>query len=180
MSDQDDLNNAPKPPAARKSRKPRAPSATTDAASMDDAEPKTPRPRQPRMPKFIEELATPEELTPEAPSALPEERALEPLPNRAIILLDSQGQPFARRGAYKEAPVVIDALPKHVPAAFLAIEDRRFYHHIGVDFRGMARAARANAKAGRTVEGGSTITQQLAKNAFLKPERSCVARPRRR
>jgi penicillin-binding protein 1A len=104
--------------------------------------------------------------------ALPISRALEPLPNRAIILLDSQGQPFARRGAYKEAPVVIDALPKHVPAAFLAIEDRRFYHHLGVDFRGMARAARANAKAGRTVEGGSTITQQLAKNAFLKPERS--------
>jgi penicillin-binding protein 1A len=104
--------------------------------------------------------------------ALPISRALEPLPNRAIILLDSQGKPFARRGAYKEAPVVIDALPKYVPAAFLAIEDRRFYHHLGVDFRGMARAARANAKAGRTVEGGSTITQQLAKNAFLTPERS--------
>lgn len=105
-------------------------------------------------------------------ASLPISRALEPLPNRALILLDSQGKAFARRGAYKEAPVVIDALPQHVPGAFLAIEDRRFYRHIGVDVQGIARAMRANAKAGRTVEGGSTITQQLAKNAFLQPERS--------
>src|SRR6478609_56791 len=62
-------------------------------------------------------------------ASLPISRALEPLPNRALILLDSQGRPFARRGAYKEAPVVIAALPRHVPAAFLAIEDRRFYRH---------------------------------------------------
>jgi penicillin-binding protein 1A len=105
-------------------------------------------------------------------ASLPISRALEPLPNRALILLDAQGQPFARRGAYKEAPVVIKALPKHVPAAFIAIEDRRFYHHIGVDFGGLARAAWVNFRAHRTVQGGSTITQQLAKNAFLKPERS--------
>jgi penicillin-binding protein 1A len=105
-------------------------------------------------------------------ASLPISRALEPLPNRALILLDDQGKPFARRGAYKEAPVSIKALPRHVPAAFLAIEDRRFYHHIGVDFGGVARALVVNAKAGRTVQGGSTITQQLAKNAFLKPERS--------
>jgi penicillin-binding protein 1A len=105
-------------------------------------------------------------------SSLPISRALEPLPNRALILLDAQGRPFARRGAYKEAPVTIKALPEHVPAAFLAIEDRRFYRHIGVDFQGMARAMVVNAKAHRTVQGGSTITQQLAKNAFLTPERS--------
>jgi penicillin-binding protein 1A len=105
-------------------------------------------------------------------ASLPISRALEPLPNRALILLDNQGQPFARRGAYKEPPVVIKALPPYVPAAFTAIEDRRFYHHIGIDFRGMARAAWVNHRAHRTVQGGSTITQQLAKNAFLKPERS--------
>ncbi len=105
-------------------------------------------------------------------ASLPISRALEPLPSRALILLDNQGRPFARRGAYKEAPVEIRALPSHVPAAFIAIEDRRFYHHIGVDFRGAARALVVNAKAHRTVQGGSTITQQLAKNAFLKPERN--------
>jgi penicillin-binding protein 1A len=105
-------------------------------------------------------------------ASLPVSRALEPLPSRALILLDDQGQPFARRGAYKEAPVVIAALPRHVPAAFVAIEDRRFYRHIGIDFQGAARALLVNAKAHRTVQGGSTITQQLAKNAFLTPERS--------
>ena len=105
-------------------------------------------------------------------SSLPISRALEPLPSRAIILLDNQGQPFARRGAYKEAPVVIKALPPHVPAAFLAIEDRRFRHHLGLDLVGIVRASMVNLKAHRTVQGGSTITQQLAKNAFLEPERS--------
>jgi penicillin-binding protein 1A len=105
-------------------------------------------------------------------SSLPISRALEPLPSRAIILLDNRGQPFARRGAYKEPPVVIKALPRHVPAAFLAIEDRRFYHHLGIDLVGVTRAFVVNTKAHRTVQGGSTITQQLAKNAFLAPERS--------
>ena len=105
-------------------------------------------------------------------SSLPISRALEPLPSRAIILLDNQGRAFARRGAYKEPPVVIKALPNYVPAAFTAIEDRRFYHHLGIDPIGITRAFVVNTKAHRTVQGGSTITQQLAKNAFLKPERS--------
>ncbi|MBO9710772.1 MAG: transglycosylase domain-containing protein [Caulobacter sp.] len=105
-------------------------------------------------------------------SSLPLSRALEPLPNRAVILLDAQGKPFARRGAYKEAPVVVADLPAYVPGAFVAIEDRRFYRHLGVDLKGTARAAWTNFRAHRTVQGGSTITQQLAKNAFLAPERS--------
>ncbi|MDB5454479.1 MAG: penicillin-binding protein family [Caulobacter sp.] len=104
--------------------------------------------------------------------SLPISRSLDPLPSPAVILLDADGRPFARRGAYKEAPVSVEALPAYVPAAFIAIEDRRFYHHLGVDPRGMARAATVNFKAGRTVQGGSTITQQLAKTAFLRPDRS--------
>ncbi|MEZ5995891.1 MAG: biosynthetic peptidoglycan transglycosylase [Hyphomonadaceae bacterium] len=56
--------------------------------------------------------------------------------------------------------------------AFVAIEDRRFYQHMGVDFGGMMRAGAENIRAGRVVQGGSTITQQLAKNLFLTNERS--------
>ena len=111
-------------------------------------------------------------------ASLPVSRALEPLPSRALILLDDQGRPFARRGAYKEAPVVIAALPRHVPAAFVAIEDRRFYRHIGIDFQGAARALLVNAKAHRTVQGGSTITQQLARNLWLTPEQTLERKAR--
>ncbi|MET0295249.1 MAG: transglycosylase domain-containing protein [Phenylobacterium sp.] len=104
--------------------------------------------------------------------SLPLGRALEPLPNPAVILISADGKPFARRGAYKEAPVEIAKLPKHVPAAFIAIEDRRFYRHFGIDLRSVARAARENLRHGGVRQGGSTITQQLAKTSFLTPERS--------
>ena len=103
---------------------------------------------------------------------LPLDRALEPLPEATLILLDAQGRPFARRGQYKDAPVDARLLPSHVVRAFVAIEDRRFFSHSGVDPRGIARAARANSRAGEVVEGGSTITQQLAKGAFLSGERT--------
>ena len=66
----------------------------------------------------------------------------------------------------------VDQLPRTLPAAVVAIEDRRFYHHLGVDFIGLARAAWSNHVAGRVVQGGSTLTQQVAKNVFLTPERS--------
>lgn len=103
---------------------------------------------------------------------LPLNRALEPLPDPTLVLLDRNGEPFARRGAYKEAPVDALELPPHVTAAFLAIEDRRFHDHFGVDLRGIARAALHNARAGEVEQGGSTITQQLAKTAFLEPDRT--------
>jgi penicillin-binding protein 1A len=63
-------------------------------------------------------------------------------------------------------------LPTHVPQAFIAIEDRRFYKHLGIDPRAIARAMRANVEAGGVSEGASTITQQLAKNAFLTNDRT--------
>ncbi|MDH4233049.1 MAG: transglycosylase domain-containing protein, partial [Nitrospirota bacterium] len=65
-------------------------------------------------------------------------------------------------------------IPDHVKKAFIAIEDVRFYSHPGVDFIGIFRAMMQDIKAGGLVQGGSTITQQLAKMLFLKPEKSVV------
>ena len=66
----------------------------------------------------------------------------------------------------------IEDLPAHIPNAFIAIEDRRFYSHFGIDLIGLTRAMAANVKAGGIVQGGSTITQQLAKNLFFSSERT--------
>ena len=103
---------------------------------------------------------------------LPVSRALEPLPSPALVLVSADGRPFARRGALKDRPVEVAALPAHVPAAFVAIEDRRFYRHFGVDLLGVGRAMATNLRERRIRQGGSTITQQLAKTAFLSPERT--------
>jgi penicillin-binding protein 1A len=65
-------------------------------------------------------------------------------------------------------------LPKALPQAVIATEDRRFYQHFGIDLAGMARAAFTNMRAGHVVEGGSTLTQQLAKNLFLTPNRTML------
>src|SRR3546814_1529705 len=88
-----------------------------------------------------------------------------------ITLLASDGTPIARTGAIVEKPVEVAKLPKHVSGAFLAIEDRRFYSHWGIDPRSIGRALWTNITSGRT-EGGSTITQQLAKFTFLSPKRT--------
>jgi len=104
--------------------------------------------------------------------SLPLGRALEPVESPTLVLLAADGAPIARRGSYKEGPIVASALPPHVPAAFVAIEDRRFYRHMGLDPKAIARALGANAQAGGVSEGGSTITQQLAKNAFLTNDRT--------
>ncbi len=107
----------------------------------------------------------------------PLSKSLEPIAPPQITLLASDGTPIARSGAVVDQPVEISKLPDHVIEAFLAIEDRRFYSHWGVDPRGLARAALSNATGGPT-QGGSTITQQLAKFTFLTPERSLTRKAR--
>ena len=91
---------------------------------------------------------------------------------QSITFLDRNGHVILREGAQNAPPVDLTSLPPYVAQAFIAIEDRRFYHHLGVDFGGMMRAGAENIRAGRVVQGGSTITQQLAKNLFLTNERS--------
>lgn len=75
--------------------------------------------------------------------------------------------------AHKEDRILVrrEDLPEHLVQALLAVEDRRFFGHHGVDLRGIARALWANLRAGRAVQGGSTLTQQLVKNFFLTSER---------
>ena len=85
---------------------------------------------------------------------------------------DSTGAIIAQRGAKHGHSVTIAELPVYVPRAFMAAEDRRFYQHGPVDLRGVARAAWANWRAHRTVQGGSTLTQQLAKTLFLTPSQT--------
>ena len=89
----------------------------------------------------------------------------------SIQIVDRNGREILVRGAAVEQPVNLDVLPFHVPMTVLATEDKRYYNHIGVDPLGIARAMMVNIKAGRYVEGGSTITQQLSKNVFLSPDK---------
>ncbi|MGJ3647982.1 transglycosylase domain-containing protein [Sphingomonas sp. GlSt437] len=102
----------------------------------------------------------------------PLSKSLQPPAPPSVTLLASDGTPIARRGAIIGKPVDAAKLPKHVTDAFIAIEDRRFYHHWGVDPWGIGRAMFRNVAAGGLREGGSTITQQLAKNAFLDSDRT--------
>ncbi len=82
------------------------------------------------------------------------------------------GKPLAVRGEMGGAAVALKDLPPYLPRAFIAIEDRRFYHHYGVDPFGLARAAIADVLHRGVAQGGSTITQQLAKNLFLTQQRT--------
>ena len=89
-----------------------------------------------------------------------------------VTILDVQGRLIARRGLTQGERVDVSRLPDYVANAFIAIEDRRFRSHFGLDPVGLARAAVANMVAGHVREGGSTLTQQLAKNLFLTTNRT--------
>ena len=102
----------------------------------------------------------------------PLSKSLQPIAAPGITLLASDGRPIARRGAISDQPVSAEELPDHVTQAFLAIEDRRFYTHLGVDPWAIARAAVRNTSAGGVRQGGSTITQQLAKLSFLNSDQT--------
>ena len=90
----------------------------------------------------------------------------------SVTLLAADNSEILRFGDLYGEAVQLHELPKTLPEAVLATEDRRFYSHFGVDILGLARAMLANIWAGRIVQGGSTISQQLAKNLFLTPERT--------
>ncbi|MEM9179768.1 MAG: PBP1A family penicillin-binding protein [Pseudomonadota bacterium] len=90
----------------------------------------------------------------------------------AIEYVDRNGKTIAIRGPRYGRAVKIDELPPHVPRAFIAAEDKRFYEHDGADTQAMARAAWSNVISGETVSGASTITQQLVKNLVLSPEQT--------
>jgi len=107
----------------------------------------------------------------------PLSKSLEPIAPPELTLLASDGTPIARNGAIVDLPVEAEKLPDHVKNAFIAIEDRRFYSHWGVDPRGMARAF-VNNLFTDSRQGGSTITQQLAKFTFLTPEQSLTRKAR--
>ena len=96
------------------------------------------------------------------------------IPDAASQFYDINGNViYTTLSEERRIPVTIDKIPKHVQQAFIAIEDNRFYEHSGIDYRGTARAL-VSTLSGREVQGVSTITQQLAKNAFLTQERSIV------
>ena len=90
----------------------------------------------------------------------------------SVTLLARDGAPIASTGDVYGAWLSLDEMSPWLPKAIVAVEDRRFFDHPGIDPLGIGRALWRNLQAGRVVEGGSTITQQLAKLAFLDPDRS--------
>ncbi len=90
----------------------------------------------------------------------------------AVTFLDRYGNEIGRRGIRHNNSVPLEEFPDHLVKAVLATEDRRFYEHFGIDILGTLRAVVANARAEGVVQGGSSLTQQLAKNLFLSNERT--------
>ena len=99
-------------------------------------------------------------LAPELPDA---DELFQATSRAEIVILARDGSALSSTGG-ETRMITVAELPAHLPQAVLATEDRRFYRHFGMDMIGFARALVANIHAGRVVQGGSTITQQLAKN----------------
>jgi penicillin-binding protein 1A len=95
-----------------------------------------------------------------------------------VTYVDRSGAFLGVRGGRYGPPIDIAKLPPHVPAAFIAIEDRRFYEHTGFDPIGIARAVVVNADKGRLAQGASTITQQLARNLYLSADQTVERKAR--
>ena len=91
------------------------------------------------------------------------ETALDAARRPGLTLQDRAGRTFATFGDVVGDPLRLGDLPRFLPSAAVAVEDRRFFRHPGVDLIGVARAVAVNLRAGRLVQGGSTITQQVAK-----------------
>ena len=90
----------------------------------------------------------------------------------SVTFQDRYGNEIGKRGILHSDAVPLDEIPQHMIQATLATEDRRFYEHFGIDVFGTLRAMVENVRANEVVQGGSSITQQLAKNLYLSPERS--------
>ena len=103
---------------------------------------------------------------------LPETESIQISRQPSITFLDKDGRIIASYGDIYGKSIKYQNLPENLINAVIVTEDKRFFQHHGVDFRGILRAVYVNIKEGRIVQGGSTITQQLAKNLFLTPERS--------
>jgi penicillin-binding protein 1A len=90
----------------------------------------------------------------------------------AFTFIDAAGETVGHRGALVGERLKLEDMPAYLPAAFIAMEDRRFYQHNGIDIRGLLRAVWVNFRAGHVVAGGSTITQQTAKIIYTSQERT--------
>ena len=104
---------------------------------------------------------------------LPDIHQITQAPRRPSVTLEADdGTDFIHYGDLYGEHVTLNEVPKYLPEAIIAIEDRRFYSHFGIDILGLMRAAVRDVAARHVVQGGSTLTQQLAKNLFLSPERT--------
>ena len=103
---------------------------------------------------------------------LPETESIQISRQPSITFLDKQGRIIASYGDIYGQTIQYKNLPRNLINAVIITEDKSFFSHIGIDLRGILRATYVNLKAGKIIQGGSTITQQLAKNLFLTPERS--------